>query len=141
MSRSLVGVSLLAICGVGFAAACGDDDGQTLATTTGNGGNAGGSTATVGGSGGDGGVQMAGGGGSTSTSSGGAPSDYPDGGYGNQEGDVFPFLTWQGYLQHRSDRARHHRDVDRHLHLARSAWERRAVRPHPHHALRVKRLS
>lgn len=98
MSRSLVGVSLLAICGVGFAAACGDDDGQTLATTTGNGGNAGGSTATVGGSGGDGGVQMAGGGGSTSTSSGGAPSDYPDGGYGNQEGDVFPFLTWQGYL-------------------------------------------
>ncbi len=29
---------------------------------------------------------------------GGAPDTYPDGPYGNQMGDTFPFLTWEGYV-------------------------------------------
>lgn len=99
--KAYLWASMAGVIAAGAAAACSDDEAQTLTastTTNGNGGGDGGTTSSMmtGGNGGDGGVQMAGGGGTTST--GGAPPGYPEGPYGNQEGDTFPFLTWQGYL-------------------------------------------
>ena len=71
--------------------ACGDDEtGQVVPTTS--------STQTTGAS--------TGGSSTTSTTSGmagngmggEAPSEYPRGPYGNNVGDTFPYLVWQGYL-------------------------------------------
>lgn len=94
--------SMAGVIALGAAAACSDDEaqtptGSTTTSSTGGGGDGGTTSSTMaGGNGGD--VQMAGGGGTTSTSTGGSPPGYPAGPYGNQEGNTFPFLTWQGYL-------------------------------------------
>ncbi len=69
-------------------------------STAGSGGNTTSTSSTTStGNGGDGGTQMAGvGGATTTTGAGGAPMGYPAGPYGNKVDEVFPFLTWEGYL-------------------------------------------
>lgn len=92
-------LGLFASIALAAAGACADDGAQPIGTTaaTSGTGAAGGTTSvnttSVGAN-----MQMAGGGGSTSTSSGGSPPGYPLGPYGNEVGQTFPFLSWEGYL-------------------------------------------
>jgi hypothetical protein len=83
------------------AIACGDDESVVGTTTSGSGGMTSGGN---GGQGGDGGsVASAGMGGTASGGAGGgvggAPATYPDGPYGNDEGQTFPYLEWEGYVK------------------------------------------
>jgi hypothetical protein len=84
------------------AVACGDDE-TPLGTTTGGGMAA----AGHGGADGGGGSGANGGFGGNPSSSGGmggmgfggAPEGYPEGPYGHNVGDTFPYLEWEGYVK------------------------------------------
>jgi len=100
-SIALLGVT--AALAVGLGVACGDSDGEmstgsggtTSASTGAGAGSTGASTSTGGNGASSTGGMMAT---TTSSSSTGGPVSYPDGPYGNLVGDIFPFLTWEGYL-------------------------------------------
>ena len=93
-------MTYVAVSALALGVACGDDEeGGNLANTTlGTGGNgtAGSSSTNNGGNG----AMMAGGNGGTPSTggTGGTNPNYPAGPYGNEVGDTFPLLTWQGYL-------------------------------------------
>lgn len=81
-----------------LAAAC-SSEGTSPAGAGGSTAGAGGSTAGAAGSGGSSAAGSGATGGTSAAGAGGSmAAEYPPGPYGNQVGDVFPPLEWQGYV-------------------------------------------